>query len=274
MAYIRLHEAQISHIKEKLQNKYNINNCKSDEDAIINMMEWKYNGIKSPNKEEDAWSPMKLEMTKSGETDGSTPEQISELVNSPSRTHYSSFNPVAVATPSALKQNSRGAGNLGMSMRDILVSAKKGDTRFTSTRNLFEDEKSRRKRMQYSSLGLRARVQERLAYIIATEFCDRKPKIDVKGDSVQLTFSNWKAASEKWMIPKKVKEHLKSVACEIILSVGTDEMKKRGIDSILELDPDYFQRRFNPVIAHFGSAECMEAWMRSTDSFLGEEDAF
>ena len=75
------------------------------------------------------------------------------------------------------------------------------------------------------------------------------------------------------MIPKKAKEHLKSVACEIILSVGTDKMKKRRIDAILELDPDYFQRRFNPVIAHFGSPECMEGWMRSTDS-LAEEDEY
>ena len=75
------------------------------------------------------------------------------------------------------------------------------------------------------------------------------------------------------MIPKKAKEHLKSGACEIILSVGTDEMKKRRIDAILELDPDYFQRRFNPVIAHFGSPECMEGWMRSTGS-LAEEDEY
>ena len=53
------------------------------------------------------------------------------------------------------------------------------------------------------------------------------------------------------MIPKKAKEHLKSGACEIILSVGTDEMKKRRIDAI-------FQFAFAKLLFYFEWKECIK----------------
>jgi len=67
------------------------------------------------------------------------------------------------------------------------------------------------------------------------------------------------------MIPKKAEEPFKSVSVETILSIGSNVIQARGVSSLLELDTSRFQRSFNPVLAAFGSAECMEGWMRSTD---------
>jgi len=120
-------------------------------------------------------------------------------------------------------------------------------------------------------LGLRSRVQERLAYIVATELCREDPKIEHRENEIQLTLSDWKSTVEKWMIPMKAKEPLKTVSCEIILSVGTNVIQGRGIDALLELDTAKFQNSFNCVIAAFGPADCMEGWMISTDHLMQKE---
>ncbi len=258
-AYIRIHVAQIARIEKRLRHRHGYDN-------EVNL------DIEQGGGDEfDHHSPLTIRMTRSGETEDSSPDpdhaMHTHIINSPSASPPGFSSPtMTVTTPSTLRKNRQRLLSKGsMSMRDILASAKKGDKTFRSTRNLFEGDSG----ISTPSLALRARVQERLAHIIATEFSGgEKPKIEVKGDNVQLTFSNWKAATETWMIPKKAKEPLKSVACEIILSVGTTVLKEQGVDSLLELDPDHFQRRFNPVIAHFGSAECMEGWLRSTENLV------
>ncbi len=253
--------AQIARIEKRLRHRHGYDN----EGDMLDIEE-------GEGDEFDHHSPLTIHMARSGDTEGSSPESDHERhthkVNSPPASPVGFSPSITITTPSTLRKNRQrllSKGSMSMSMRDILASAKKGDKMFRSTRNLFEGDSG----ANTPSLALRARVQERLAYIIATEFSGgEKPKIEVKGDNVQLTFSNWKAATETWMIPKKVKEPLKSVACEIILSVGTNVLKEQGVDSLLELDPDHFQRRFNPVIAHFGSAECMEGWLRSTENLV------
>jgi len=120
------------------------------------------------------------------------------------------------------------------------------------------------------SLSLRTKIQKRLAFIICKDFCNAQSIIEVKGDRIITTFSSWKAAAEKWNIPKKAKGAFRSLSFELFLLIGMHDISIRGIDAILDLKPDDFQRLFNPVLAVMGSAECMESWLLSTEPLMNK----
>jgi hypothetical protein len=143
-------------------------------------------------------------------------------------------------------------------MRDLLNTTKKSKNRH----NIFTEESPT------PSLVLRARVQERLAYIVATELCQEDPQIDLLEGQVHMTLGNWKRTFDKWTIPTKAQEPFKSVSCKTILAVGLNVIRAHGVSALLELDTSSFQRSFNPVLAAFGSADCMEGWMVTTDHHL------
>lgn len=253
--YMRLHVAQINRVESRLEIMYKTKDEK-DHWPVLNLM---------PSGETDESLPIK---------EGSTgsPDSTSRRMKTPS-------------PPSSLNARSEGDGkranttskkdpkrpqllphrDRALSMRDLLKSTKTNKMK-ESTRNILADVSPT------PSLGLRARVQERIAYIVATEFCREGPKIELHDNEIHLVLPDWKKVVEKWMIPKKAKEPLKSVSCEIILSVGITDIQERGVNSLLELNTSHFQRSFNPVIAAFGHADCMEGWMIGTDHLVKTSD--
>jgi hypothetical protein len=186
-------------------------------------------------------SLMLVKENPSGETEGSSPEQYTpqaEVITTPDR--------------NTMLMNSR-----KLSMRHVLATAKK-----TERKRLPQDA------TPTPPLSLRARVQERLAYIVSSELCKKEPSVEIKGSDVTLTFSEWKAASERWMLPKKAREAFKAVSCEIILSIGTNSIRQHGVNALFDLDPNEFQKLLNPLTFAMGTAECMEAWILSTDPLI------
>ena len=148
------------------------------------------------------------------------------------------------------------------SMKDVMLTAQKAER----TKPVPQDSTST------PSLRLRTKVQERFAKIITSEVCGEEPVIEIQGSHVMLTFSNWKAVADKWMIPKKAKDPFKAVSCEVVLTIGTNALRQKGLNTLLlDLDPNDFQKLFNPLTIAMGSAECMEAWILSTEPLMSKD---
>ncbi len=204
----------------------------------------------------------------SGETDMSSPSQ--EVFEDPPRRQHlvEDKSPIlrdidaqSFATEEDVAEQTHTNRQRALSMRDLLASTKINEMN-KSTRNLSSHVSPT------PSLGLRSRVQVRLAYIVSTELCMDEPKIELRESEIHLILSSWKRTVEKWKIPKKAKDPLKSLSCEIILSVGVTVIREQGVDALLELNSETFQRSFNPVLAAFGHADCMEGWMKDTDHLM------
>ncbi len=234
-AYMKLHIMQIRRVESRLEKVHKVFD------------------------EKDIW-PV-LSTMPSGDTDNSSPdkEYFPESIKDGTTAYPTADSP----TPSIR----RGSGEFApqreraLSMRDLLVSTKINKMN-KSTKSLYTDESPT------PCLGLRARVQARIAHIVATELCREELQIEVQDNEIRLVIPNWKTTVDKWKIPKKAKEPLKSLSCEIILLVGASTIIERGVDALLELNSSQFQRRFNPVLAAFGHAECMEGWMEQTDHLV------
>jgi len=196
-----------------------------------------------------------INLVASGETDESTPEK-EDLVDEVGLTAACAV--VGGVTPPIPQEARMARDPAHVSMRDLLNTTKKSKNRH----NIFTEESPT------PSLVLRARVQERLAYIVATELCQEDPQIDLLEGQVHMTLGNWKRTFDKWTIPTKAQEPFKSVSCKTILAVGLNVIRAHGVSALLELDTSSFQRSFNPVLAAFGSADCMEGWMVTTDHHL------
>jgi len=170
----------------------------------------------------------------------------------------------ATSTPEPRNMRTRSA-----SMREVLNTAKKREMR-----KIPQDYKqisileTTSERAIPPSLSLRTKIQERLAHVICEDFCDAQSSIEVKGDKIITTFSDWKVAADKWMIPKKAKDAFRSLSFELFLLVGMHDINLRGIDAILDLKSAEFQRLFNPVLAVMGTSECMECWLLSTEPLM------
>ncbi len=237
-AYIQLHIAQVVRIENKLRKRYG----KEEEDE---------GKTTSSEDHYDVSSPM-IEPNPSGDTDTSTPPEQNTPENE--------------AAPPARTLNK------GLSMKDLMATAKKAERtakkamrRNTEKLSLPQDIPST------PSLSLRSRVQERLAFIIAHEACRDEPVVEIKESDVILS-QNWNQIMERWMIPKKAKEPFKTVYCSIILSLGKIALAKSGQEVLLDMNPEQFQKIFNPLTVAMGStAECLEAWLVSTTDLLDEK---
>jgi len=154
-----------------------------------------------------------------------------------------------------------------MSMRDMLKAAKKSaiddfpqDNDVKVLNVLREDAPP--------PISLRARVQERLVFIIATSLCNKKPIVEVKDGVLNATL-DWSCIHE-WMIPKKAKECFKTTSFEVLLCIGFSGIQSEGVDALLEMPPAEFQELFNPLIATMGSADCLKGWLQRTDALMKE----
>lgn len=150
-----------------------------------------------------------------------------------------------------------------ISMKDVLNTAK------TTSTNMEND--------QYTamsptpSLPLRSLALERFAYMIANEFSDGAPTIEIKDGTCVMNLQNWTDVTQKWKIPSKARDPLKEAICDIILSVGINNIRSNGIDALLEVTPDQFQKNFNPVIASLGTSKCLGAWIIGTKENIKKE---
>ncbi len=211
-------------------------------------------------------------------------ETISESSSSsplPSPEQDSTKQAEMVSTPdNKFKLRTKSSTTRNMSMKDLMETAKKAEKVKQAQREQPQDSAATTtatasisiSTTSTPSLSLRTRVQERLARIICTEFCKEEPTVEIKGSDVTLTFAKWKATTEAWMIPKKARETFKAVSCDIILSIGTNAIREKKVNALLELDPNDFQRMFGPFTVAMGSAECMEAWIVNTEPLINERN--
>lgn len=119
-------------------------------------------------------------------------------------------------------------------------------------------------------LPLRSLALERFAYMIAKEFSDLSPNFEIKDGTVVMNLPNWMDITKRWRIPIKARDPLKGAICDIILSVGINNIRLKGIDALLEVTPDHFQRNFNPVIAALGTSKCLDAWIIGTEVSISD----
>ena len=185
------------------------------------------------NHESKMSSPM-IEYNPSGETESSSPE---------------------ASVPEASSRNDD-PPKLGkaLSMKDLMATAKKAERKRAVPQDV----------SCTPSLSLRSKVQERLAFIISYEVCNNEPMVEIKDSEVILS-NNWNQIMEFWMIPKKAKETFKTVYCSIVLSVGKMNLSEDGLEVLLNMNPEKFQKIFNPLTVAMGSPECLEAWLVSTE---------
>ena len=202
---------------------------------IENKLRKKYE--KNDQVHKDKMSSPMIEYNPSGETENSSPE---------------------TSLPEESSRNDD-LPKLGkaMSMKDLMNTAKKAERK----RAVPQDVSST------PSLSLRSKVQERLAFIISYEVCNNEPMIEIKDSEVILS-NNWNHIFELWMIPKKAKETFKTVYCSIILSVGKMNLSEGGMEVLLNMNPEKFQKIFNPLTIAMGSPECLEAWLVSTEHLI------
>ena len=217
-----------------------------------------------------------IQPTFSGDTEDLSPENkaldITQVeAKSPERKQVGSCNVATTPTIShrarpALQRGRPGIQRANPSMRDLISTTKSTTTKRSSLSMLKEDEST-----PTPSIALRAKMQERLALIIATELCCEDPEVHVADGKLDLRLANWKKTMELWKIPKRAQEPFKTASCELILSVGCNSIQRQGVDSILELNISKIQQSFNPVLAAFGSAPCMEGWMDCTKHLIFDD---
>ena len=121
------------------------------------------------------------------------------------------------------------------------------------------------------SLPLRSVALERFAFMIAKEFTEVTPSFEIKDGTAVMNFQNWMEVIKRWKIPMKARDPLKAAVCDIILSVGINNIRLEGVDALLGVKPDQFQRNFHPVIAALGTSKCLDAWIISTKESITEE---
>jgi hypothetical protein len=151
-------------------------------------------------------------------------------------------------------------GKRAVSFAEALRSLK----RSTSTDSFKSDETST-SGLTRPSLGVRLRVQERIAKIIAVEVAGFQTGVIIKGSTVSLTIGSLRDTSEKWKIPPRAWKAFRAVAFRSLLFVGERDLISDGVDALLRLNVMEFHGIFSPILALMGDGNTMEAWLAATD---------
>ena len=151
-------------------------------------------------------------------------------------------------------------GKRAVSFAEALRSLK----RSTSTDSFKSDETST-SGLTRPSLGVRLRVQERIAKIIAVEVAGFQTGVIIKGSTVSLTIGSLRDTSEKWKIPPRAWKAFRAVAFRSLLFVGERDLISDGVDALLRLNVMEFHGIFSPILALMGDGSTMEAWLAATD---------
>lgn len=115
------------------------------------------------------------------------------------------------------------------------------------------------------SLGVRLRVQERIAKIIAVEVAGYQTGVIIKGSTVSVTIGSLRETSEKWKLPPRAWKAFRAVAFRSLLFVGERDLISDGVDALLRLNVMEFHGIFSPILAVMGDGNTMEAWLAATD---------
>jgi len=151
-------------------------------------------------------------------------------------------------------------GKRAVSFAEALQSLK----RSTSADRFASDETSTSS-LTMPSLGVRLRVQERIAKIIAVEVAGYQTGVIIKGSTVSLTIGSLRETSEKWKIPPRAWKAFRAVAFRSLLFVGERDLISDGVDALLRLNVMEFHEIFSPILAVMGDGNTMKAWLAATD---------
>mmetsp|Transcript_15338 Transcript_15338/g.28889 ORF Transcript_15338/g.28889 Transcript_15338/m.28889 type:complete len:413 (+) Transcript_15338:1438-2676(+) len=114
------------------------------------------------------------------------------------------------------------------------------------------------------SFALRVLVQERFSKIIANEIAGYQSQVEIKNNTLSVTIDSLKQTADKWVIPRRARKAFRAVAFEVLYFVGERALIVNGADAVLELRPNEVQSLFAPLLAAFGDADTMEAWLART----------
>ena len=79
-----------------------------------------------------------------------------------------------------------------------------------------------------------------------------------------VTIDVLKKVADKWLIPRRARKAFRAVSFEALYFVGEHGLITRGAEALFSLSPIEFHQIFSPLLASFGDAESMEAWLEST----------
>lgn len=123
------------------------------------------------------------------------------------------------------------------------------------------------------SFALRVLLQERFCHIIAREIAGYQSHVSIKNNTLSVTIDSLKYTAGKWEVPRRARKPFRSVAFEVLYFVGERPLIVRGADAIFDLRPHEAQDLFAPLLAAFGDADTMEAWLMRTETLATEEFA-
>lgn len=121
------------------------------------------------------------------------------------------------------------------------------------------------------SFALRVLVQERFSKIIANEIAGYQSQVEIRNNTLSVTIDSLKQTADKWVIPRRARKAFRAVAFEVLYFVGERALIVNGADAVLELRPNEVQSLFAPLLAAFGDADTMEAWLVGTQIMADNE---
>ncbi len=121
------------------------------------------------------------------------------------------------------------------------------------------------------TFALRVLLQERFSYIISREIAGYQSSVEIKNNTLSVTIDSLKHTADKWMIPRKARKAFRAVAFEVLYFCGERDLIVRGAEAVFDLRPHEAQGLFAPLLAAFGDADTMEAWLMRTQTMTENE---
>jgi len=111
---------------------------------------------------------------------------------------------------------------------------------------------------------IRARVQKRLQFIIATEVAGKHGSLLIDGDSITIEIEGFSSVLSKWLIPRGAKHAFRAVAFEAIVEIGERDFALQGEHAFGKIDAEDLAMLMAPLLACMGTYETMGEWLKAT----------
>lgn len=121
------------------------------------------------------------------------------------------------------------------------------------------------------TFALRVLLQERFCHIIAREIAGYQSSSEIKNNTLSVTIDSLKYTADKWQIPRRARKSFRTVAFEVLYFCGERDLIVRGAEAVFDLRPHEVQGLFAPLLAAFGDADTMEAWLMRTQTMAENE---
>jgi len=119
--------------------------------------------------------------------------------------------------------------------------------------------------------ALRVLLQERFCEIIGHEIAGYQTGAHIKNNTLSVTIDSLKYTADKWLIPRRARKSFRAVSFEVLYFVGERNLIVRGANAVFDLRPHEVQGMFAPLLAAFGDADTMEAWLMRTHAMAENE---